>query len=89
MLPEKKPSGQCVMAGAADSWVLSGFGLMRGLAERKECRKIFENKSEIWKARGGSSAVGMAVCTAGSDVVAGVRDAGRGAETFGGMEVAA
>ena len=88
-LPEEKASGQSVMAGAADSWVLSGFGLMRGLAERKECRKIFENKSEIWKACGGSSAVGMAVCAVGSDVVAGVKGAGSDAETFGGMEVAA
>lgn len=61
MLPEEKASGQSVMAGSADSWVLSGPGLMRGLAEREECRKFFENKSEIWKARGGSSAVGMEV----------------------------
>ena len=89
MLPEEKASGQSVMAGSADSWVLSGSGLMRGLAERKECRKIFENKSEIWKARGGSSVVGLAVCAAGSDVVAGGKGAGSDAETFGGMEVAA
>ena len=88
-LPEEKASGQSVMAGAADSWVLSDSGLMRGLAERKECRKIFENKSEIWKACGGSSVVGLAVCAAGSDVVAGGKGAGSDAETFGGMEVAA
>lgn len=49
------------MARAADSRVLSGPGLMRGLAEREECRKFFENKSEIWKARGASSAAGMEV----------------------------
>ncbi len=61
MLPEEKASGQSVMAGLADSWVLSGPGLMRGLAEREECRKFFENKSEIWKARGVSSTVGMEV----------------------------
>ena len=89
MLPEEKTSGQSDMAGAADSWVLSGFGLMRGLAERKECRKIFENKSEIWKDCGGPSAVGTAVCAVGSDIVVGVRDAGSDAETFGDMEVAA
>lgn len=61
LLPEEKASGQSVMAGAADSWVLSGPWLMRGLAEREECRKFFENKSEIWKARGVSSTVGMEV----------------------------
>ena len=89
MLPEEKASGQSVMAGLADSWVLSGPGLMRRLTERKECRKIFENKSEIWKACGGSPAVVMAVCAVGSDVVAGVKGAGSDAETFGDMEVAA
>lgn len=61
MLPEGKASGQSVMARAADSRVLSGPWLMRGLAEREECRKFFENKSEIWKARGASSAAGMEV----------------------------
>ena len=62
---------------------------MRGLAEREECRKFFENKSEIWKARGRSSAVGMAACVVVRDVFAGVRGAGSGSETFGNMEVAA
>jgi hypothetical protein len=85
----KNISDHSVITSCRQSWVLSGSGLMRGLAERKECRKIFENKSEIWKARGGSSAVGMEVCAAGSDAVAGVRDVGSGAETFGDMEVAA
>ena len=49
MLPEEKASDQSVMAGAADSWVLSGSGLMRGLAERNNSQKIFEKKFEIWK----------------------------------------
>ncbi len=34
---------------------------MRGLAEREECQKFFENKSEIWKAGGRPSSVGMEV----------------------------
>ncbi len=86
---KKNFSDHSVIASCRQSWVLSGSGLMRGLAEREECRKFFENKSEIWKVCGGCSAVGMEVCAAGSDAVAGVRDAGSGAETFGGMEVAA
>lgn len=86
---KKNFSDHSVIASCRQSWVLSDSGLMRGLVERKECRKIFENKSEIWKARGGSSAVGTAVCAVGSDVVVGVRYAGSDAETFGDMEVAA
>lgn len=59
--PSKNISNHSVIASCRQSWVLSGPRLMRGLAEREECRKFFENKSEIWKARGVSSAVGMEV----------------------------
>lgn len=59
--PAKNISAHNVIASCRQSRVLSGPGLMRGLAEREECRKFFENKSEIWKARGVSSAVGMEV----------------------------
>ena len=58
---KKNFSDHSVIASCRQSWVLSGSGLMRGLAEREECRKFFENKSEIWKARGVSSTVGMEV----------------------------
>ena len=85
----KNISDHSVIASSCQSWVLFGSELMRGLAEREECRKFFENKSEIWKARGASSAVGMEVCAVGSDVVAGVKGAGSDAETFGDMEVTA
>ena len=58
---KKNFSDHSVIASCRQSWVLSGSGLMRGLAEREECRKFFENKSEIWKAGGRPSSVGMEV----------------------------
>lgn len=48
--PTKNISDHSVIASCRQSWVLSGLWLMRGLAEREECQKFFENKSEIWKA---------------------------------------
>ena len=48
--PVKNISGHSVIASCRQSWVLSGPERMRGLAEREECQKFFENKSEIWKA---------------------------------------
>ena len=59
--PRKDISDHSVIASCRQFWVLSGSGLMRGLAEREECQKFFENKSEIWKAGGRPSSVGMEV----------------------------
>lgn len=59
--PRKDISDHSVIASCRQSWVLSGSGLMRGLAEREECQKFFENKSEIWKVGGRPSSVGMEV----------------------------
>ena len=72
---------------------------MRGLSERKKSRKIFENKSEIWKGCGRSwprenpayeasgAAIADSAVVAGSSTSAGIKGAGLGAS--GGVEVAA